>query len=380
ARLYVNREEGFFGTGLRKDEFVVECSDLDDIIAFTRSGKMMISRIGDKKFVGKDIIHIAVWKKNDERTAYNMMYYDGGSKRAFAKRFNVTGVTRDKEYDLTQGQAGTKVLYFTANQNSESETVRVQLHPNSTARIKEFEFDFGTIEIKGRGSVGNIVTKFPVRKVDQLERGQSSIGGVKIWLDEKFGRLVSEEKEKAVYLGEFNTGDQVIVAYKDGNIELTNFELTNKYEMDDILTVEKFDPERIYSAVYYDGNNKEYYVKRFKVELKTEKLKSSIVTEHNNSKLHVFSGRDEVQVKFNVVKGKAKEKVEETATLSKLIDVKGWKALGNRLSTFDVTGKINEIVPEVKLDKKTTEVKMGTTIELNVNPKAGKKGNQGDLF
>lgn len=387
ARLYVNREEGFFGSGLRKDEFVCECSDLDDIIVFTRGGKLMISRMGDKKFVGKDIIHIAVWKKNDERTAYNLAYYDGGTKRAFVKRFNVTGITRDKEYDLTQGHAGSKVLYFTANQNSESETVKVQLHPNSTARIKEFEFDFGTIEIKGRGAVGNILTKFPVRKIDQLERGQSSIGGIKIWMDEKFGRLVTEEKDKAVYLGEFNTGDQIIVAYKDGNIELTNFELTNKYEMDDILKVEKFNPERIYSAVYFDGNNKEFYVKRFKVELKTEKLKSSIVTEHNNSKLHVFSGRDEVEVKFNALKGKNKEKAEETATLNQIIDVKGWKALGNRLTQYDVSGKVTEIVPagkaqpeDTKADKKTTEVKMGTTIELNINPKAGKKGNQGDLF
>jgi len=380
AKLYVNREEGFFGTGLKKDEFVCECSDLDDIIAFTRGGKLMVSRIGDKKFIGKDIIHIAVWKKADERTAYNMAYYDGGSKRAFVKRFNVTGVTRDKEYDLTQGQSGSKVLYFTANENSESELVKVQLHPNSTARIKEFEFDFATIEIKGRGAVGNILTKFPVRKVDLIEKGQSSIGGMKLWLDEKFGRLVNEEKDKAVYLGEFNTGDQLIVAYKDGNIELTNFEMTNKYEMEEILTVEKFNPERIYSAVYYDGNSKEYYVKRFKVELKTEKLKSPIVTENAKSVLNVFSSHDEVTVKFNVLKGKTKEKVEETAKVNELIDVKGWKALGNRLTQFDVTGKIHEIVPEIKLDKKATEVKMGTTIELDVNPKAGKKGNQGDLF
>ncbi|MFN8323331.1 MAG: DNA gyrase/topoisomerase IV subunit A [Chitinophagales bacterium] len=377
AKLYVNREEGFFGTGLKKDEFVCECSDLDDIIAFTRGGKLMVSRIGDKKFIGKDIIHIAVWKKNDERTAYNLAYYDGPSKRAFVKRFNVTGVTRDKEYDLTQGGAGSKVIYFTANENSESETVKVQLHPNCTARIKDFEFDFGTIDIKGRGAVGNILTKFPVRKMEQLERGQSSIGGVKMWLDEKFGRLVNEQKDKAIYLGEFNTGDQILVAYKDGNVELTNFELTNKYEMDDILFVEKFNPERIYSAVYYDGNSKEFYVKRFKVELKTEKLKSPIVTEHNNSKLHVFSSRKEVFVKFNVLKGKAKEKVEEEVNLTEMIDVKGWKALGNRLTQYDVTGKISEVEKEESLPD---EVDMGTTIELDVNPKAGKKGNQGDLF
>ncbi len=374
AKLYVNREEGFFGTGLKKDEFVCECSDLDDIIVFTRAGKLMVSRLGDKKFIGKDIIHIAVWKKNDERTAYNMVYYDGASKRAFVKRFNVTGITRDKEYDLTQGSAGSKVLYFTANPNSESELVKIQLHPNSTARIKEFEFDFGTIEIKGRGANGNTLTKYPVRKVELLEKGKSSIGGMKIWFDEKFGRIVNEEKDKAQYLGEFNTGDQIIVAYKDGNIELTNFELTNKYEPDEMVAIEKFNPDKAYSAVYYDGDKKEFYVKRFVVELKTEKYKTSIITEHPKSVLHIFSGAKEPWVKFNVLKGKNKEKVEEEVKLNDLIDVKGWKALGNRLTQFDVTGKIHEV------NKLPDEVEIGTTIELDVNPKAGKKGNQGDLF
>jgi len=374
AKLFVNREEGFFGTGLKKDEFVCECSDLDDIIAFTRGGKMMVSRLGDKKFIGKDIVHIAVWKKNDERTAYNLAYYDGGSKRAFVKRFNVTGITRDKEYDLTQGASGSKLLYFSANPNSESELVRVQLHPNCTARIKEFEFDFGTIEIKGRGSVGNILTKFPVRKVELLQKGKSSIGGMKIWFDEKFGRIVNEEKDKAIYLGEFNTGDQIIVAYKDGNIELTNFELTNKYEVDDIVSLEKFNPSQVYSAVYYDGDKKEYFVKRFMVELKTERYKTSIVTEHQKSVLHVFSGKPDVEVRFNVLKGKAKEKVEEQTKLSEIIDVKGWKALGNRLTQHDVSGKIHVVESEIK------EVPVGTTIDLEVSPKASKKGNQGDLF
>ena len=377
SKLYVNREEGFFGTGLKKDEFVCECSDLDDIIVFTRAGKLMISRLGDKKFVGKDIIHIAVWKKNDERTAYNMCYYDGASKRAFVKRFNVTGITRDKEYDLTQGTSGSKVLYFTANPNAESEIVRVQLHPNSTARIKEFEFDFATIDIKGRGSNGNILTKFPVRKVDLIEKGKSSIGGMKIWFDQKFGRLVNEEKDKSYYLGEFNTGDQVLVVYKDGNVELTNFELTNKYDMDDIYTVEKFYPEKAYSAVYYDGDNKNYYVKRFRIELKSEKFKSPIITEHKDSKLSVFSSRRDVYVKYNVVKGKNKEKIEEEAHINALIDVKGWKALGNRLTQNDVTGKITEVI---KAEELPDEVEMGTTIELSLSPSASKKGNQGGLF
>ncbi len=376
AKLYVNFAEGFLGTGLKKDEFVCECSDLDDIIAFTRSGKMMVTRIGDKKFVGKEIIHVAVWKKNDERTAYNMAYYDGGSKRTYVKRFNVTGVTRDKEYDLAQGAAGSKVTYFTANSNSESEIVKVQLHPNSTARIKEFEFDFATLDIKGRSSIGNILTKFPVRKIDLISKGQSSIGGVKLWLDEKYGRLVNEAKDKAVYLGEFNTGNQILVAFKDGNIELTNFELTNKYEMDDIVFLQKFDPNKIYTAVYYDGDSKNYFVKRFKVELKSEKYKTPVVTEHNNSKLLVFSSRPDVWVKFNVIKTKGKDKVEEEVNVKDMIDVKGWKALGNRLTQWDVTGKVSEVVKE----DEDIEVDMGTTIELDVNPKAGKKGSQGGLF
>lgn len=383
AKLYVNREEGFIGTGLKKDEFVCECSDLDDIIAFTRAGKMMVVRLGEKKFVGKDIIYVAVWKKNDERTAYNMAYYDGDSKRTFVKRFNVTGITRDKEYDLTQGAPGSKVQYFTANANSESETVQVQLHPNSTARIKQFEFDFGTLEIKGRAANGNILTKFPVRKIELLEKGKSSIGGMKVWLDEKFGRLVNEEKEKTRYLGEFNTGDQILVVYKDGNIELTNFELTNKYEMDDIYTVEKFDPERIYSVVQYDGENKEYYVKRFKIELKTEKFKSSIISEAPGSKLYVFSSRPDVRVSFKVEvekKGK-KEKVDREASLNELIEIKGWKALGNKLSTENVKGAVTEVEDKpVASVKGKKEVTMGTTIELDVSPKAKKKGNQGDLF
>lgn len=407
AKLFVNREEGFIGTGLKKDEFVCECSDLDDIIAFTRHGKMMVVRLGDKKFVGKDIIYVSVWKKNDERTAYNMAYYDGGSKRTFVKRFNVTGVTRDKDYDLTQGAAGSKVLYFAANQNSETEKVKVQLHPNSTARIKDFEYDFAEIEIKGRGALGNVLTKYPVRKIELLEKGKSSIGGVKLWFDEKFGRLVTEEKEKSKYLGEFNTGDQILVVYKDGNIELTNFELTNKYEIEETYTVEKFNSEKIYSCVYYDGENKDYYVKRFKIELKTEKFKSPIISEHASSKLLVFSSRNDVTVAFKVKKGKGKEKVEEVVNVNSLIDVKGWKALGNKLSQYtpksvitlvgeeepsetsspEVEGKKEETetVAEKKVakkedqKKKLKEVKMGTTIDLTPGKKQ-KKGKQGDLF
>lgn len=378
SKLYVNRAEGFLGTGLKKDEFVCDCSDIDDIIAITRAGKMMVTRLGDKKFVGKDIIYIAVWQKNDERTGYNVAYYDGGSKRTFVKRFNVTGVTRDKEYDLTQGTSGSKLTYFTANSNSEAEIVRVQLHPNSNARIKEFDFDFATLDIKGRGAVGNILTKFPIRKIELKEKGKSTIGGLKLWLDEKYGRLVTEESEKSRYLGEFHTGDQVLVVYKDGNIELTNYEITNKYEMDDIYLVEKFDRERVYSTVYFDGESKQYYVKRFRIELKKEKEKSSIISDHKDSKMAIFSSRKMPVVKYFFLKGKDKEKLEGEAKLPEVIDVKGWKALGNRLTPYLVTGKITDITPD---DEEELSDEGGTTEwDGETNPKAGAKGEQKGLF
>lgn len=382
TKLYVNRADGFAGTGLKKDEFVCDCSDIDDIIVFTRSGKMMVFKIEDKKFIGKDIIHINVWKKGDERTAYNMVYYDAKSKRTFVKRFNVTSITRNTEYDLTQGTAGSKVLYFTVNPNSESEVVRVQLHPSSSARIKEFNYDFGSIEIKGRQAKGNTLTKFPVRKIDLVEKGASSIGGIKIWFDTEYGRL--NQEEKGTYLGEFDTGCQILVAYKDGNVELTDFELTNRYEPNEIFLVEKFNPEKEYCAVYFDGNSKHWYVKRFKIEMKTEKVKSSIISEHKDSKLAVFSGAQSPIVKFNVLKGKDKEKYEIEQPLTDIVGVKGWKALGNRLTQYVVSGKVTDITPgeiEIVSEKNTdNNLNVGDSIEWDIDEKAHKKGEQGDLF
>jgi topoisomerase-4 subunit A len=375
TKLFVNREEGFIGTSLKKDELAFECSDLDDIIVFTRSGKMMVTKVGDKKFVGKEIMHIAVWQKSDERTTYNLVYYDGTSKRTFAKRFNVAAITRDKEYVMTQGTPGTKVLYFTSNANAETEIVKVQLHPNSSARVKEFEYDFATLEIKGRQAIGNILTKFPIRKIELKSKGESSIGGFKLWFDKKFGRLYPEQRD--IYLGEFNTSDQIIVAYKDGNLELTNFELTNKYDSNEILHIGKFDPKQVFSVAYYDGQNKTYYVKRFEVELKSERTKSSIISDHKDSKLAIISINDPTIITYNYIKGKDKEKYEAEVNISELIDVKGWKALGNKLSLYTVAGKIEESVTH----KPLKEIEVGDTIELDVKPiKPIGNAKQGDLF
>ncbi|HNI55203.1 MAG TPA: DNA gyrase/topoisomerase IV subunit A, partial [Chitinophagales bacterium] len=215
AKLYVNREEGFVGYGLKKDEFLCDCSDIDDIIAFTEDGKMKVVRIADKVFIGKKILYANVWKKEDERMTYHMIYTDGKSGKTFAKRFNVTAITRDKEYDLTQGNAKSKVLYFSANPNSESEVVSIQLHPSARAINKLFDFDFGTLAVKGRSSMGNTLSKYPMRKIIQKEKGTSTLGGRKLWVDETVGRLNVDGRGR--YLGEFDTGDHILVIYRDGN-------------------------------------------------------------------------------------------------------------------------------------------------------------------
>ncbi len=234
TKLYINRAEGFIGTGLKKDELLCECSDYDDIIAFTKGGSMKVVKVADKVFIGKDIIHAAVFRKNDERTTYNMIYVDGKSGISYAKRFNVTGVTRDKEYDLTKGEERSKVHYFSANPNGEAESVRVVLSPASTARIKEFDFYFEELEIKGRSSIGNQVTKYSVKSIRMKEAGRSTLAGIKLWFDDKFGRLNTEGKGK--YLGTFED-EKIILFNKNGTYEITDTELNQRFEPDQILLI-----------------------------------------------------------------------------------------------------------------------------------------------
>lgn len=266
TKIYLNYAEGFVGTGLKKDEFLCEASDLDDIIVFTKRGMMKIVKVADKVFIGKDIIHAAVFLKNDERTTYNMIYSDGESGISYAKRFNVTGITRDREYDLTKGADKSKVQYFTANANGEAEVVKISLSPACTARNKEFDFYFEEIEIKGRGSMGNQVTKYPIRSVKMKEKGRSTLEGRKLWFDNIYGRLNNEQK--GVYLGSFEE-EKILVIYNDGNYEITDTELTQRFEADKIILIEKFDPEKILTAVYLDNEKAQYNVKRFKIETTT---------------------------------------------------------------------------------------------------------------
>jgi topoisomerase-4 subunit A len=328
AKLYVDRAGGFIGTGLKKDEFVQDCSDMDDIIAFRRDGVMKVVRVGDKVFIGKDIQHIAVWKKNDERTTYNLAYVDGKSGRAMVKRFNVTAITRDKEYPVGGDGKGSRILYLTANPNGESEIVTVTLSPGSTAKIKVFDYDFGEIGIKGRDSQGNILTKYPVKSIRQKEMGKSTIGAKKLWYDDITGRL--NIQERGALLGEFDTGDLILILYHDGSYELTDTDVLQRFEPKEILYLGKFDPKQAISAVHFDGHKGWTMVKRFLVETTKLKERYSYLTDHPKSKLLFASMKPNPRIHYSIkVKGKA---MPGEVSLGDFMDVKGWKAVGNKLS------------------------------------------------
>jgi topoisomerase IV subunit A len=332
TKLYLNRAEGFIGTGLKKDEFLCECSDYDDIIAFTKAGTMKVVKVSDKVFIGKDIIHAAVFQKNDERTTYNMIYLDGKSGTSYAKRFNVTGVTRDKEYDLTKGSEKSRVHYFTSNPNGEAETVKIVLSPNCTARIKELDFYFEELEIKGRSSMGNQVTKYPIKTVKLKEAGKSTLAGRKLWFDDKFGRLNAEEKGQ--YLGSFED-EKVIVFYHDGTYELTDTEMLQRFEPDKIALIEKFDPEKVISAVYLDTDKQQYNIKRFRIETTTLKTQFSFIKDGEGNRLEAITTEPEPILVVQTGRGqqirKAKFKV------AKMVEVMGWKAVGAKLTDYSKT-------------------------------------------
>ncbi len=330
AKLYMNREDGFIGTSLKKDEFVCDCSDFDDIIVFTKRGIMKVVKVNDKSYIGKDIIHAAVFQKSDERTTYNMIYVDGKSGISFAKRFNVTGITRDKEYDLTKGDPKSKVHYFTVNANGEAEVVKIVLSPSCSARNKEFDFYFEELDIKGRGSLGNQVTKYPVKSIKFKEKGRSTLSGKKMWFDDKFGRLNTEEKGQ--YLGTFEPEDRILVIYKDGNYEITDQEMTQKFDSDNILLIELYNPEKIITAVYLDNDKLQYNVKRFKIETSTLKNKFFFIKEGEKNYVEAVT-TDEEPVLF-MKSGRGTQVRSAKIKLAKVAEVMGWKAVGAKLTDF----------------------------------------------
>jgi topoisomerase-4 subunit A len=332
TKLYINRAEGFVGTSLKKDEFLCDCTDYDDIIAFAKSGVMKVVKVSDKVFIGKDIIHAAVFQKNDERTTYNMVYSDGASGITYSKRFNVTGVTRDKEYFLAKSTEKSKVHYMSVNMNGEAESVKVILSPNCSARIKEFDFFFDTLEVKGRSSVGNQVTKYPVKAIKLKEAGKSTLTGRKLWFDDKFGRLNTEEK--GIYLGTFED-EKLLVITKDGNYEVTDTEQSQRFDPEKVLFIEKFNPEKIVTAVYLDKDKLQFNIKRFLIETTTLKTPFSFIKEGAGNYVVAVSTFAEPILAVHTGRGtqvrKAKFKV------SKMVDVMGWKAIGTKLVDFSKT-------------------------------------------
>ncbi|MFZ9718239.1 MAG: DNA gyrase/topoisomerase IV subunit A, partial [Chitinophagaceae bacterium] len=330
TKLYVNREDGFVGTGLKKDEFVADCSDLDDVIVFTKRGIMKVVKVSEKSYIGKDILHVAVFQKNDERTTYNMVYSDGATGISYAKRFNVTGVTRDKEYDLTRGSDKSKVHYFTANPNGEAETVKVLLSSGCSARIKEFEFYFETLDIKGRSSMGNQVTKYPIKSVKLKEKGRSTLSGRKLWFDDQFGRLNTEEKGS--YLGTFQPDEKILVIYRDGNYEVTDQELTQKFDPEQVIFIEKFDADKIITAVYLEKDKLQYNIKRFRIETSTLGNKFFFIKEGAGNYVETVSTAAEPILM--VQSGKGQQVRSAKFKVAKMVEVMGWKAVGTKLADY----------------------------------------------
>lgn len=333
VKLYMNREDGFIGTGLRKDVFVCDCSDLDEIIVFRKDGKFIVSKVADKTFVGKDIEHAQVFIKSDERTVYNMIYRDGESGTAYVKRFSVLGVTRDKEYVLTKGSKGSKVLYFTANPNGEAEIINIQLKPHSKLKKLQFDLDFAEQVIKGRSSMGNIVTKYPVKKILLKSKGVSTLSGRKIWYDDILKRLNVDDRGK--YLGEFDGDDKILTLNQQGVYELGNFDLSNHYE-DQLLLIEKFNPEKVFTLIYLEGKSGAHYLKRFVFENSSIGKKTSVITEEPGSKLLLITAASAPKLRLEILKGKTKIPETLELDLAEAIEVKGMKAMGNRLSQHEV--------------------------------------------
>lgn len=334
-KLYVDREGGFVGYGLKKDEFVMDCSDIDDIVVFRRDGKCQVVKIQEKVFVGKDILFCSVYKKADDRRVYNMMYMDGKTGTSYVKRFKITSVTRDKEYDLTTGNKGSKVLYFSANDNGEAEVIAINLTASCTAKIKQFDYNFSKQMIKGRDSMGNILTKYPVKKVVFKSAGVSTLGGVDIYYSDTIGRLNRDEHGR--YLGNFGPKDLILVVYNNGTYELTNFELTNRYEPKDVVALSKFRPNSsVISAIHFDQASKNYFVKRFKIETTTVDKTFSFISEGKNSKL-IAASLDKLPVAELAFKKDDKSPTEkEVINLDEFVEVRGWKAIGAKLTNFKV--------------------------------------------
>ena len=341
AKLYVSRQEGFIGTGLKKDEYVCDCSDIDDIIVIRKDGTYLITKVTEKQFVGKDVIHVQVFLRNDSRTIYNIAYQDGREGPYFVKRCALTGLTRDKEYNLGRGTAGTRILYMSANPNGEAEVIRVYHKPKARLKKLTFDFDFGELNIKGRGSMGNLLTKNPVHKITLKEKGLSTLGGRKLWFDDAVMRLNADGRGK--FLGEYASEEMLLVVTKGGWFRTSGTDLSLHFE-DDILLLEKYGESRIFSAVYWDGEQQYYYVKRFAFE-ESDRLQC-FISDSEGSRLVSLTEVEypRFEIKFG---GKNEGRKEEIIEVAEFIGVKSFRAKGRRLSNYSVAD-IRELEPVVR--------------------------------
>ena len=338
-KLYINREDGFIGTSLKKDEFVANCSDIDDVILFYKDGRYKVVRVADKLFVGKNVLHVDVFKKNDKRTIYNVVYRDGKAGFYYIKRFNITSITRDREYDVTQGSPGSRIVYFTVNPNGEAEIIKVTHKPNPKLKKIFFEKDFSEINIKGRQSMGNILTKNDVHKIVLKQRGGSTLGGRKVWFDPDILRLNYDERGE--YLGEFHSEDLILVIMENGDFYTTNFDLNNHYEPG-IRIIEKFNPNKVWSAALYDADQQGYpYLKRFTFEASARKL--NFLGENSQSRLILLT--DIVYPRIQVIfGGNDAFREAQDIDVEEFIGIKSYKAKGKRITTFTIDS-INELEP-----------------------------------
>jgi topoisomerase-4 subunit A len=359
AKLYINYKEGFVGTGLKKDEFVCDCSDIDDIIIIRKNGVYLITKVAEKVFVGNDVLYAQIFGKNDERTIYNIVYQDGKDGPLLVKRCAITGLTRDKEYNLTRGAPGSRIIYFSANPNGEAEVIRVHHKPKARLKKLVFEFDFGQLTIKGKSSMGNILTKNAIHKIALKEKGLSTLGGRKIWFDDAVLRL--NDDGRGNYLGEFGGDDKILVITKDGFFRHTGFDLSNHFE-ENILIIEKFRLGKVYSVVYWDAEQKYYYVKRFMIE-ESEKPQC-FISEDPESKLISITEVEypRLEIEFG---GKHINREKEIIEVAEFIGVKSYKAKGKRLTSYMVDN-IHEIEPVVK--KETSASDANKEEENHVKP------------
>lgn len=364
TKLYVNRKEGFIGTSLKKDEFVADCSDIDDIICFTAEGKMMITKVDAKTFVGKDIIHVAVFKKKDKRTIYNLVYRDGKNGASYLKRFAVTGVTRDKEYDITQGKKDSKIHYFSANPNGEAEVITVYLRQVGSIKKLKFEVDFADMMIKGRNIKGNIVTKYSVKRIELKEEGVSTLKPRRIWFDDSVKRLNVDERGEL--LGEFRGEDRLLVITQDGVAKTIKPELTTRFD-EEIIVLEKWSPKKPISAIYWEAEKERFYVKRFLIENPDKEDK--FIGDHEKSFLELVSTDylPRVELVYGKVRGKDQRSSDEI-NIEEFISIKGIKALGNQLTTEKLkTINLLDPVPyePIEIPKEALEVMDEETVEAN---------------